>query len=298
VATFRRPAGLLNLLEALERLEFAGGGAPSVRVIVVDNDPSSGTAAQVCQNLSDYRWDLKLLAEERRGISFARNTAVQEAVALGADAIVFIDDDETPDPRWLDVLLQVQMDSGAEAVAGPVIPSYEAAVPQWVIQGRFFNRPRFRTGTAVRFAPTCNLLLLTRALQEFGLSFDTRFGLSGGEDTLLTLRLRRFGARIVWANEAVVRECIPSNRGSMNHILKRAFASGTNWARIEREVDPSLWTAFARGVTATSRIVQGCLLLPLSVAIGRHAIVKAAAKICLGVGTLAGLFRVRSRLYQ
>ncbi|MBZ5697611.1 MAG: glycosyltransferase [Acidobacteriia bacterium] len=297
VATYRRAEGIRRLLQALEKLEFQVSPIPSVRVIVADNDPSSGVGQQVCRNFPNFRWDLKLLAEEQRGISFARNTALHEALAVGADAVAFIDDDETPDPGWLDVLLEVQASSGADIVSGPVLPLFEGSVPTWVIKGKFFERPRFPTGTLIRIARTGNLLILTRVLKNLDVLFDERFGLSGGEDTLLTSRLQRDGARIVWADDAVVREWIPRDRAKARYILRRAFAGGSNWARIEHTLDPRPWMTFKRGATGVARIAQGSLPLLPSILLGRHAVVRSAAKACLGMGMLSGLLGFSSRSY-
>ena len=102
IATYRRPDGLRRLLHALEQLEFRVSALPSVYVVVVDNDPSVGAGFQVCNEIHDFRWKLQALREQRKGISFARNTAMHRALELGADAIVFIDDDEVPEPEWLE----------------------------------------------------------------------------------------------------------------------------------------------------------------------------------------------------
>jgi hypothetical protein len=297
VATCRRPEGLKRLLQGLETLAFRAIQPASVRVIVVDNDPRSGAGIQACRDLGKFRWDLRVLPEERRGISFARNRAVQEAFDLGAHAMVFIDDDEVPDPGWLDGLLQVQASTGAEAVSGPVLPWFEEPVPAWVVQGGFFDRPRCATGAEIDFARTGNLLLDAKFLRKAGLSFNDGFGISGGSDSLLTMQLRQRGARIVWADEAVVREWVPRERAKARYILRREFARGSNWARIEGALHPGPLVALRRGFIGGARIAQGGLAIP-SLLLGRHAVVKWAAKACMGAGMLAGLFRVRARLYQ
>ena len=297
VAACRRPDGLRRLLQALGKLEFRMARPASVRIIVVDNDPRSGTGLQACREFPEFRWDLDVLAEERPGISFARNRGVQEALALGADALVFIDDDEVPDPGWLDGLLQVQKSTGAEAVSGPVLPWFEEPVPAWVVKGGFFDRPRFATGTEIDFARTGNLLLISKFLKESGLSFDDGFAMSGGEDSLLTSQLRQRGAKIVWADDAVVREWVPRERANARYIFRREFARGNNWARIERALHPGPFVSLKRGFIAGVRVAQGGLLIP-SVLLGRHAVVKWAAKASMGVGMLTGLFRVGVRLYK
>jgi glycosyltransferase involved in cell wall biosynthesis len=298
IATYRRPDHLRRLLRALEQLEFRASALPSVCVIVVDNDSSLAAGFQVCKEIPSFRWTLEALREERKGISFARNRALHRALELEVDVIVFVDDDEVPEPEWLDGLLQVHGASGAEIVSGPVEPWFEESVPDWVIQGNFFDRGRFPTGTEIPFARTGNLLLDARFLKSSGLRFDERFGLTGGEDTLLTLKLKQLGARIVWADGAPVRESVPRDRATAQYILRRSFVGGNNWTRIECLLNPSLFVILKRAAIACGRVAQGTLLLVPSVVLGRHAVVRNLATVYLGLGALLALLRFSFEFYE
>ena len=123
-------------MQSLERLQFRGGLFQPAKVIVVDNDPRSGTSNETCDSFANCRWEMKSVAEKRQGISYARNKALQEAFDWGADAIAFIDDDEVAEPNWLDELLAVQRSSGAEGVCGPVLSHFEEPPPAWMIKVR------------------------------------------------------------------------------------------------------------------------------------------------------------------
>jgi succinoglycan biosynthesis protein ExoM len=298
IATHRRPDGLRRLLQALDGLEFGSARMPSVCVIVVDNDPSRSEGFRVCAEVYNFRWKLEALREARKGISFARNCAMRRALELSVDVIVFIDDDEVPEPEWLAGLLHVHGASGAEIVSGPVEPSFEEPVPDWVIQGNFFDRGRFATGTEIPFARTGNLLLDARFLRKSGLLFDERFGLSGGEDTLLTLKLKKLGARIVWADDAPVRESVPRNRATARYILRRHYVAGNNWTRIECLLHPGAFVKAKRAAIALGRVAQGILLLPPSLVMGRHAVVRSLTKAYLGAGALMALLQFDSKFYE
>src|SRR3712207_9285353 len=65
-----------------------------------------------------------------------------------------------------------------------------------------FDRPTHPTGATMSGAGAGNLLLDLRQVRALGLSFDERFGLTGGEDTLFTHALVRAGAEIRWCDEA------------------------------------------------------------------------------------------------
>jgi GT2 family glycosyltransferase len=46
--------------------------------------------------------------------------------AASADSVAFVDDEEVPDPRWLQELLIVQSRYGANVVCGPVLPVFSS----------------------------------------------------------------------------------------------------------------------------------------------------------------------------
>src|SRR4051812_32400584 len=108
IITYQRPEGLKRLLEGLNRLASDKCEAPSLEVIVVDNDPAGPACTFVEEASSDLNWPLKCFVEPRRGIPYARNALVARAQEENADFIAFIDDDEVPEPFWLDELLYVQ----------------------------------------------------------------------------------------------------------------------------------------------------------------------------------------------
>src|SRR6478752_6966716 len=89
LATFHRPEGLARILPLLSQQVRELSGAEA-RIVVVDNDPLGGAREQVLE-WADRR--VTYVHEPRPGIASARNRALDEA--LDADALVFIDDDET-----------------------------------------------------------------------------------------------------------------------------------------------------------------------------------------------------------
>lgn len=296
-ATYLRPQGLTRLLEALDRLTFPRMGAAQVEVVIVDNDPG-GSARAVCDALRPgLRWPLRYAWEEQRGISFARNRAVREA-APDADFIAFVDDDEIPEPTWLDEMLAVQREHAADLVAGPVVPEFEETVPDWIVRGRFFDLPRYATGERIEHAGTGNVLIRAALLREMAEPFDTRMALSGGEDTIFFLRLAREGRTMVWADEALIRETVPPSRARAGWILQRAYRVGNTWSLCERELRPSPKVSALRVAKGLARIAQGVVLLPLAAVRGWHVAVQAGRYISVGAGNLAGIAGVQYQEYR
>jgi glycosyltransferase involved in cell wall biosynthesis len=224
IASYRRPERLGALLCALDAQVFPGE-RPEIWLVVADNDAAQ-SARPVCDALARrLSLPLRYAIEPRKGIPFARNAAV--AAAGDAQWIAFIDDDETPDPRWLATLLRVQRETGADVVTGPVLPHFERRPAPWVEQGGFFASTRRPTGTALDTAYTHNALVRAQALAGRTALFDVGFTLGVGEDAELFGRLASEGFRIVWADEAVVHESVPPERASARWLLRRGFVVGT-----------------------------------------------------------------------
>jgi succinoglycan biosynthesis protein ExoM len=285
--TYQRPEGLKRLIDGLNRLAFSTSKPPTLELIIVDNDPA-GLACRFCEGLrSDLNWPLRCLTEPRRGISYARNKAVTCAVD-DADFVAFIDDDEVPEPSWLDELLYAQRWYDADVVAGRVLSYFAEPVSPWIEKGNFFANARYPTGYVLDHAHTNNVLVRSEVFKNMWPLFDERFALSGGEDTHFFMRVHRAGHKIVWADDAVVYEWIPKSRANAKWVIRRAYNGGNNYSRLVLDLDSS-WAAWTKRVAkAGGRLGQGLLLLPVSVALGRHTFIRALRDIALGMGALAG----------
>ena len=113
VPTYRRPGGLFLLLGSLDAQVFSEA-PPAIRIVVVDNDETESAREVVDDARSFLRHPVHYRVEKRVGIPQARNAAL--AAALSSDWIAFVDDDEVPEPGWLDALLRTQRATGADVV--------------------------------------------------------------------------------------------------------------------------------------------------------------------------------------
>jgi succinoglycan biosynthesis protein ExoM len=232
VLTYRRPLELAALLPELSR---QASGRPAIRVLVIDNDPAASGSAVVSALSGD---SVRYVHEPRPGIAAARNRALDEAASY--DLLIFIDDDEWPNPTWLESMLEVHDRTASAAVVGPVISQYAAEPDPWIKAGRFFERRRLPSGTEIDVAATNNLLLDLRQVRAFGLRFDEAFGLSGGSDTLFTRELRRRGGQLIWCDEAIVIDQVPMERLTRRWVLLRALRSGNSWSRTSIKLSTSV----------------------------------------------------------
>lgn len=270
--TFHRPDDLravvpllLHQVEDVASRSWPHGRPVEVRIVIVDNDPAGSGEAIV----RSFAGPIGYAIEPLPGIAAARNRALDETT--DADILVFIDDDERPHDGWLARLYATHLATGAAAVAGPVISEFVGDLDPWVAAGAFFRRRRLPTGTPISIAATNNLLIDRRQIDELGLRFDRRFGMSGADDSFFTCSLARSGARLVWCDEAIVTDVVPAERMTRDWVLRRAFSSGNSTSLVAvalREGVVSravvrlrqLGRAALRGAGGGGRFVVGLLL--------------------------------------
>jgi succinoglycan biosynthesis protein ExoM len=284
VPTYRRPAGLFALLGALGAQRFADA-PPELRVVVVDNDAGESARVVVEDARAWLRFPIHYVVEKRVGIPQARNAAL--AAALSSDWIAFIDDDESPEPDWLDALLRTQRATGADVVSGPALPRFESEPAAWVIESGLFEPARYPTGAPLSTAYTNNVLVRTSALRSLDAFFDERFTLGVGEDAELFSRIAAAGGRIVWADDALVYELVPPARATLRWILARGYRSGAATA-----------AASSRGAAriaadAVAYLVRGIAAAAWGGLHGRARCVRGLRLAAYGIGWGASLCGVR-----
>ncbi|MCL4686312.1 glycosyltransferase family 2 protein [Myxococcota bacterium] len=271
------------LRECLAAVAHALRTAPpdaEVTVFVVDNRPGGGAAA-VCEALrTEFPCTLQYAAEPERGISFARNRAVAEALAWGADFVAFLDDDDLPDADWLLRLLARQQETDADLVFGTWRWPADFALRPWQRDIKFFRaadfekRNRFGLPAA---AGTFNVAIRSALLERMaadGPSFRRQFALAGGGDTDFFVRAHAGGARHAVALDSRVTRRWEPARTTLLGVLRRAFRVGNTSALQDREtLDEPRWRRKRRRVVlrlARALLVTPWYLLP-SRRFARHA---------------------------
>ncbi len=291
IVTYRRPDMLKRLLRSLEHLTFENYPMADVRVVLVNNCPEDSSFAELADAFQSYRWPLVFFVEPERGISQARNTAIRQA-RPEADFIAILDDDEEATPPWLDELLFVQAHYAADVVSGPVLPVFPSDAPEWAIGG-FYDRPRYATGTDLPSFSTCNVLLCKPFLDQFPEPFDLLLSLNGGSDHLLSLRLKRAGAKMVWADRAILREYHPPGRLRVAWVLARAFRFGNTNIFCDRILDGAFsFPMLLRIAKGFFRVIIGIafifITLPLLLLGKKTATIRALRFFAYGLGILSG----------
>ncbi|MGB2677976.1 MAG: glycosyltransferase family A protein [Candidatus Acidiferrum sp.] len=221
VCTYRRPELLKSLLEDLR--EQATGGLFTYSILVVDNDHQESANAVVSEFAAGQKIHADYYVQPEQNIALARNMAIEHATG---DFIVFIDDDESPIQRWLLTLFEACNKFNAHGALGPVHPRFVEAPPDWVVDGKFYDRPTYPTGFVIdwRKGRTGNTLLKREVFAGVSQPFRPEF--RTGEDQDFFRRMIEKGYVFIWCNEAVAYESVPASRWNRAFLLKRALLRG------------------------------------------------------------------------
>lgn len=292
VLTFRRPDLLAALLESYSRLVMPPDC--QVQLLVIDND-AHASALQTFTACINHRSAARYVVEPRLGIPVARNRALDEALAGGADALCFIDDDETPATDWLVRLVEEWRKSGAHLIGGPVEvapPPVSATFLQRLMNASLVARARRKyrlTALAAtrggRFTVvTNNWLCDLRWLATSRLRFDESLLMTGGSDTAFCMAAVAAGCRKAWAADAVVREVIPPDRLTIRYQFWRGMCQSITHYRMKSRPRTTVHGIATLGIAAV-RAVLGLVVLTVpvfgvgSLAIGIRSLGWAAGRI-------------------
>lgn len=221
ICTYKRPELLRRLLEQLSR-QYTDG-LFNVSIIVVDNDSLRSAEQTVLESAKETKLTAGYFVEPHQNIAMARNKAVANA---RGDLVAFIDDDELPPQGWLITLFGALQKYQVDGVLGPVKPHFGPDAPQWVIRGKFYDRPTYPTGFVIDWPKgrTGNVLLKRELFATAELPFRPEF--LSGEDQDFFRRMIEKGRSFVWCDEAVAYETVPPGRWKRSFMLRRALLRG------------------------------------------------------------------------
>lgn len=285
IATYRSPQSLKRVVDAV-----LGQLRDDDELVVVDDGSGDETPAAL-DAIEDPR--VRAIIQANQGVSAARNRAA--AVARNP-LLVFVDDDEVPQPRWLEA------HRSSHAAPGRVVMGRaELLVPSGLGTRVLPVAPT--AGTDTPTALVNDSFSVRRTDFEAVGGFDVRF-VHGGEDIDLGLRLANAGLELHIAPGAVVRHEIDRTyaefrqqrlrRGQASLLLEEMHGVGLVPPVRELRGGDRLWALASR-----SRVVAEvvCALLwgvvRLAGLLGRWRVQAAAASrvtLVFGlVGRAAGL---------
>ncbi len=236
LATRGRPASLPITIDSLLRSDH-----PDFEVVVVDNSPSDPRTAELIAERYADDPRVRLVAEPRPGLSYARNRGLR---TVEADVVAFTDDDVTVAPSWLRQISAEFADAGVTCVTGLVEPVELESLWQWWFEcaagfGRGFDRRVYHLTASPDESPlfpyqmgiygTGASMALRRSSLPRGWAFDEALGAgspaAGGEDLDLFLDVLTLGGTLVYQPAALVRHRHRSD-GTGLHAQMRGYGRG------------------------------------------------------------------------
>jgi glycosyltransferase involved in cell wall biosynthesis len=205
-------------------------------LLIVDNGCTDGTT----EYLVNRQWlqpaaAVRVVREDRLGLSHARNRAIAEAEG---DYIVFIDDDETPDADWLCAYERCIEREHPDAMGGAIdVLFVDGERPHWLqdeLLG-FIGKLSHGEDAHLLTDPSTpifggNFGFRKAVFERIGL-FDSELGRRGtanigGEDTEIYRRLLATGCKVFWIPDSVIYHRIESVKLRRRYFLDLHFHQG------------------------------------------------------------------------
>jgi glycosyltransferase involved in cell wall biosynthesis len=244
VCTRNRAAQLRNFLDSAVRMQIPDG--LRWEFLIVDNGSTDGTA-DVARAYQD-RLPLRLVREERAGLSNARNKGVEEAAGR---YICWTDDDVLLDPQWLAAYSAAfKRHPEAAVFGGRINPVLGAPTPRWfarlrdewpvriLLAKRDFGQDPCPLDFPAGVIPFgANFAIRTEEQRKVG--YEPGLGVSPnhrriGEEAEVIHRLLARGAKGWWVPGATVSHIISTQRQTWDYIYDFNAAYGETLAYLER----------------------------------------------------------------
>jgi glycosyltransferase involved in cell wall biosynthesis len=203
-------------------------------LLVIDNASNDATPSLLRREAWPSSWQVRVVREAKLGLSNARNCALREA---RGDYLIFVDDDETPDPEWLRAFERLVRDHAPDAFGGRIEVLFEGDRPGWLTDDLLgFLGQLNRADTALRLTEPGtsfnggNFGVRRTACATVG-AFDPELGRkgtdnTGGEEVDFYRRLLERGFNVWWTPHAVIYHRIQAAKLKRSYFLDLHYRQG------------------------------------------------------------------------
>jgi glycosyltransferase involved in cell wall biosynthesis len=217
ICTYNRRKYIYGVLQSLARGTMPESG---YEIVLVDNNCTDDTHAEVERFCNDYpKVTLRYFVETNQGLSHARNRGIKESKG---DILVYVDDDATVNPSYLDAYASwFNTHPETDAAGGPIIPHYEGgSEPRWMtyfikclLTGYLYFGKKPRSFPGNKYPGGGNAAYRKRVFDTVGL-YNVNLGrngnnLGGGEEKDIFDKMKRHGMQFVYLPDAILYHSIP-----------------------------------------------------------------------------------------
>jgi len=288
ICTYKRPAMFKTALIGVNQLHHPKG--KEVEILIIDND-ANGSAKQIVKDFAKTsRYPVHYHIEPNPGLVNARNRLLQEAYKLKGDWLAGFDDDDYPEEEWLVELVNAAEKYKADAVHGPRF-LYIDENSIWLTQ----VSSKRTDGQEIRMFATNNYFVNLNYLKKRDMWFDMQFNFVGAEDSDLSLRMHKSGAKIVWTNKAILNEIERDDRTTFKVLIKRTVARTYSGILLHKKHDPSV---MHRMYHTMLRLIRRIIVFPFSIFLGKKKFMHQLVKVTSSIAELYYLMGNKSQLYK
>ncbi|MDR0667047.1 MAG: glycosyltransferase [Prevotellaceae bacterium] len=232
ICTYNRADCILDALHSLVQQTLPHN---FFEVLLINNNSTDATET-LCKNFARQApgFNYRYLMETRQGLSHARNRGIAEAAA---DIIVFMDDDATAEPRYLEKILAFFAQTpDAAACGGRIYPRFESRRPRWMshfllsLTSSIDLGNRIKMFTRRQFPIGANMAVRNRMFAKYGL-FNPDLGrkgnsMDGAEEKDFFYRLTSSEEKIYYVPDAIVHHYVPDRRLTFDFFRRQATGIG------------------------------------------------------------------------
>ena len=202
--------------------------------LVVDNGCSDGTNDLLARHVWPDGWQVRVVREEKLGLSNARNRAIADA---SGDYVIFMDDDETADPDWLCAFERAILAHDPDAFGGRIRVLFEDMRPTWLkdeLLGFLGELNRAESVVPLTDPYTSfyggNFGIRKTVCNRVG-AFNAMLGRkgsdnTGGEEVDFYRRLLDAGFKVWWTPEAIIYHRIQAAKLERSYFLDLHYRMG------------------------------------------------------------------------
>jgi glycosyltransferase involved in cell wall biosynthesis len=232
VCTYNRARNLESLVKGLKQQACRH----PFDILVIDNNSTDNTHYVLRALGRENGPALRVVKEERRGIVYARNRAIDES--MGSDYMAFIDDDELPASGWLAAAVDALEREGADCVGGQIrVKVPQEGYPGWLERellgflGELSHADEPFWITEPSTPVWSGNIAYRTAVFSGGLRFDERYnrkgdGVGGGEDCVMFHALLDHCAKIRYRPDMVIEHLIDDWKLRRKYFLTLHYLAG------------------------------------------------------------------------